>query len=64
MHGGRVISRRDLMLGLAVAYTQVASRTALFPPTPLRFDLSLLSRFAGAGAFTLASIYVFVRFLA
>ena len=53
-----------LMLGLAVAYTQMASRAALAPPTPLRFDLPLLSRFAAAGVFTLASIYVFVRFLA
>jgi hypothetical protein len=53
-----------LMLGLSVAYTRMAGRAALVPPTPLRFDLSLLSRFAVAGVFTLASIYVFVRFLA
>jgi O-antigen ligase len=52
------------MLGLSVAFTQMARRAALVPPTPLRFDLSLLSRFAAAGVFTLASIYIFVRFLA
>jgi putative inorganic carbon (hco3(-)) transporter len=53
-----------LMLGLSVSYTQMARRSALVPPTPLHFDASLLGRFAAAGVFTLASIYVFVRFLA
>ena len=51
-------------LGLAVAYTQMAGKAALLPPTPLRFDPSLLGRFAAAGVLTLGSIYVFVRFLA
>jgi O-antigen ligase len=53
-----------MMLGLSVAYTQMARRAALAPPPPLRFDLSLMGRFAAAGVFTLAGIYVFVRFLA
>src|SRR5207244_2197247 len=53
-----------LMLGLSVAYAQMSRRTSLLPPSPLRFDLSLLACFAAAGVFTLASIYVFVRFLA
>jgi putative inorganic carbon (hco3(-)) transporter len=53
-----------LLLGLSVAYTRMADRAALLPPTPLRFDPPLLGRFAAAGVFTLASIYVFVRFLA
>ncbi len=53
-----------LMLGLSVAYTQMARGAALAPPTPLRFDLSLLGRFAAAGVLTLAGVYVFIRFLA
>jgi hypothetical protein len=53
-----------MMLALSVSFTQIARRAALAPPTPLRFDLPLLGRFAAAGFFTLFSIYVFVRFLA
>jgi hypothetical protein len=53
-----------LMLGLSVAYTGMAGRASLAPPSPMRFDMPLMCRFAAAGVFTLASIYVFVRFLA
>ena len=53
-----------LMLGLAVAYVQMANRSALLAPPPLRFDISLMSRFAAAGVCTLGGIYVFVRFVA
>jgi O-antigen ligase len=53
-----------MMLALSVSFTQIARRASLAPPTPLRFDLPLLGRFAAAGVVTLLSIYVFVRFLA
>ena len=53
-----------MMLGMAVAYTQMAGRSAVVAPKPLRFDLFLLARFAAAGFCFLASLYVFVRFLA
>jgi O-antigen ligase len=53
-----------MMLALSVAYTQMAGRVCLAPPTPLRFDLPHLGRMAAAGVGMLACIYVFVRFLA
>jgi len=53
-----------MMLAMAVAYTQMASRSALVAPAPLKLDVPLLARFGAAGFCMLASIYVFVRFLA
>jgi O-antigen ligase len=53
-----------LMLGMALTYAQMSRRASLLPLPPLRFDLPLLARFAAAGILTLASIYVFVRFVA
>jgi hypothetical protein len=53
-----------MMLAIAVAFTQMARRSALAAPTPLRFNMPLLSRFAVAGCGMLACIYIFVRFLA
>jgi O-antigen ligase len=53
-----------MMLAIAVAFTQMAQRSALAAPAPMRFDLPLVGRFAAVGCCFLASIYLFVRFLA
>ena len=53
-----------LILGLSVAFTQMATRACLPAPTPLRFDFTLLGRFATAGICCIFSIYVFVRYFA
>jgi putative inorganic carbon (hco3(-)) transporter len=53
-----------MMLAIAVAFTQMARRSALAAPAPLRLDLPLIGRIATAGLCVLAGIYVFVRFLA
>lgn len=53
-----------LMLALCVSYTRMAQRTALVAPPPVQLDVSLIGRLVGVGIGVLASIYVFVRFLA
>ena len=53
-----------LMLGLAVAYAQISARAFLPPIAPVRFDYTLVGRFAVAGVLCLGCIYVFVVFFA
>lgn len=53
-----------MMLALSVAFTQMARRSALVAPPPLRLDVPLMARMASAGIGVLGVIYVFVRFLA
>ena len=53
-----------MMLAISVAYTRMATRSSLAPPRPLRFDHHLMGCYLAAGVGMLASIYVFVRFLA
>lgn len=53
-----------MILALAVAFTQMARRSALIAPPPLRMDVSLLLRFGAVGFGFLVFIFLFIRVLA
>ncbi len=53
-----------MMLAIATTFDQMARRSSLAPPPPLRFDLAHLCRIAVVGLCMLFTIYVFIRLFA